>query len=150
MNGSARYILIRETVGTANARPIVAHGTCAEDDVTIQGGGDDVAVAADAFWFDLPTTYSGDEFDLHYYDPAAEALVLRPSLAEPVGGAAPLVVPVGGCPAGTAMRVTNEAGDVLNMTTADGDLTLVDAGAYHLRVLPPFPWLPVAVTLEVM
>lgn len=53
-------------------------------------------------------------------------------------------------PAETIVIVTNEADETLTITDLSEALTLTDPGAYQVEVLPPFPYLPINQTVEVL
>lgn len=73
----------------------------------------------------------------------------RPSLPLMENGSVPLVVTFDSLPSGTAVCVTNEAGDSLTFAAPCPPLRLTDAGTYTFDVLPPFPWKALSQKLEV-
>ena len=86
-------------------------------------------------------------------DPAAEFLDLatgafapRPTVAAPAGAEYDLPA----LPAGTVVRVWNEADDMLEITDLSEALSLTDAGGYRFEVRPPFPFVPVFAAVEVL
>ena len=52
-------------------------------------------------------------------------------------------------PAGTVVTVSNEAGDILEISDMLGDLELIDPGLYRITVAPPWPYVTETTEIEV-
>lgn len=74
-----------------------------------------------------------------------DILDLRPAIQEFVGSTLDLTV----LPVGSIIRIENEVGDYIEATPEDLTIELVDAGAYLIKVLPPFPYKELKQTLVV-
>lgn len=144
---SRAYILIKTDIGTPDQRPIVAFGSYTAEEAAmmevLEG-----AIAVPNTEGGLSLYWRGSEYDGRSYNEATGGVTDRPQLPGLSGGPAPLAVPLGGYPAGTTLRVTNEAGDAIEIGITE-DLTLTDPGIYRISATAPWPWLPLDAEIEV-
>lgn len=103
-------------------------GECATTDMALAQATDDLAVTL------LPAGADAPDEKVSWVDDGA--VVARPAL--------PGFDPddLDALPDGTAIRVTNEAGQYLDFTTPSDVLVLRDPGIYRFRVSAPFPIKP--------
>lgn len=79
--------------------------------------------------------------DAHAFRVVGGSLQLRPDLPGlAIPETAPAVIDLSVLPEGTVLRITNEPGDILEITDLSEPLTLTEPGPYALRLNPPFPW----------
>lgn len=76
-------------------------------------------------------------------------LAARPEVVMPTPTAAPWSWDLATLPEGSAVTVSNEIGDSLEITDLSEPLVLIHAGRYRVSVSPPFPWRPFEADIEV-
>lgn len=87
--------------------------------------------------------------DAHAFRVVGGSLQLRPDLPGlAIPETAPAVIDLSVLPEGTVLRITNEPGDILEITDLGAPLTLTEPGLYTLRLTPPFPWAARSLALE--